>query len=97
MFLQIKIAQEAIYPNSHALTNIAVCIVSALIAVLISMLLKYRIMKADVVSLPTSDPISISPVVINVSNFDSKKLANDPELMALNRKRQSLYDQRKGL
>ena len=61
------------------------------------MLLKYRIMKADVVSLPTSDPISISPVVINVSNFDSKKLANDPELMALNRKRQSLYDQRKGL
>lgn len=97
MFLQIKIAQEAIYPNNHTFTNIAVCIVSVLIAVLIFSLLKYKITKVDTISPPTNNPISLSPVIINVSNFDSKKLANDPELMALNRKRQSLYDQRKGL
>lgn len=95
--IQLKVAQEATYPNDHSLTNITFCMVTVLIAALVFLLLKYKLMKVDVVSSSINDPISISPVVINVSKFDSKKLANDPELMAMNRKRQAVYDKRKGL
>lgn len=103
MFLiQIKIAQEVAYPSNHLISSNILAssllfVISILVAALIYLLLSSK-KQSYPVAIPTvKDPSSLDPVVLPPSKFDSRQLANNLEIMSLNRKRQKQYDKRKGL
>ena len=86
--------QEASFPKEEPNFFIPLFVISIIIIGLFFLLSKKKKVETITIRIP-DPPVSLQPVVLPPSGFDSRNLANDPELMALNRRRQFLFDQRK--